>query len=392
MGALHEGDIPVASISAEGDETLSAVIAQIFETTTQNGRWPRLLASLQRAFGDTAHVSVWTISPSTGSVRVWSDIAPEFAPQLKGSFDRMIERRDLPRSRLFDLGDLFPALDYRKTPEYSEWLAPLGLSPVWPLVFVSEDRVDLPTVGVVLHRRRSMRPFDEGEVALAARLAPHFVRSQHIRHRIREARRSRLALAEIVERLLPGVIFLDGRGRVVGKNRSAAHILAENRLQLEAGFLTSTNRSENERLRALVRAVTAEAPAATRSEAGRSVMTVADREGASLSLYFVRLMPGTSANDDRTPVACIFIGDPSSSASDGLEDSLRQLFGLTPAEAELVSLLMQGCSLKQIAAIRRSSLNTVRTQIRSVFRKTGTSRQGDLVRLILTAVPGVSDT
>lgn len=392
MGAPSERDTLETSYPTSSDETLSVVIGQIFGTATQNGRWPGVLASLRRAFGGTVQVSVWAISPATESVRVWSDIAPEFAPRLKKSFDEMVTLPDLPRSRLLDLAELFPEVDYPTTPEYSEWLAPLGLSPVWPLVFVSEDRPDLPTVGVVVHRCQGVRPFDEGEVALAAAIAPHVVRSQYIRHRLREARRSRLALAEVVERLLPGVVFLDARGRVVGKNRSAAHILAQDRLRLERGFLTSTNRSENEQLRALIRAVTVEAPLDARSEDARRVMTVAGREGPPLSLYLVRLIQSARGNDDTTPVACIFIGDPSSSASDGLEGSLRQIFGLTPAEAELVSLLTQGRSLKEIAATRRSALSTVRTQIRSVFRKTGTSRQGDLVRLILTAVPGVSDT
>lgn len=61
---------------------------------------------------------------------------------------------------------------------------------------------------------------------------------------------------------------------------------------------------------------------------------------------------------------------------------LQRLFGLTPSEAEMTALLAQGQSLEAIAAARGVCLDTVRTQLRAVFKKTGMHRQGELVSAV----------
>ncbi|UZE48614.1 helix-turn-helix transcriptional regulator [Rhodopseudomonas sp. P2A-2r] len=61
---------------------------------------------------------------------------------------------------------------------------------------------------------------------------------------------------------------------------------------------------------------------------------------------------------------------------------LQALFDLTPAEARIASMLIDGHSLSGISKLQNVSLNTVRTQLKSVFAKTGVDRQVDLVRLL----------
>jgi len=59
---------------------------------------------------------------------------------------------------------------------------------------------------------------------------------------------------------------------------------------------------------------------------------------------------------------------------------------LTPAEARLAAALATGATLEQIAAAHRVTEATLRSQLRSIFSKTGTSRQAELVRLALRGV------
>ena len=51
-------------------------------------------------------------------------------------------------------------------------------------------------------------------------------------------------------------------------------------------------------------------------------------------------------------------------------------------EQRLAELLAQGHTPENCAARLSVSINTVRTQLRALFRKTDTSRQADLVSLI----------
>jgi DNA-binding CsgD family transcriptional regulator len=64
---------------------------------------------------------------------------------------------------------------------------------------------------------------------------------------------------------------------------------------------------------------------------------------------------------------------------------LAQLFALTPAEEQLIGFLGQGLSLSEIAARRGSSIHTVRSQIKTIFRKTGQRTQAQLATLAVRA-------
>jgi DNA-binding CsgD family transcriptional regulator len=59
-----------------------------------------------------------------------------------------------------------------------------------------------------------------------------------------------------------------------------------------------------------------------------------------------------------------------------------RLLGLTPAEARVAKALARGATLAEIAGEFNLSMKTVRMQLRSIFAKTETHRQSDLVALL----------
>lgn len=63
---------------------------------------------------------------------------------------------------------------------------------------------------------------------------------------------------------------------------------------------------------------------------------------------------------------------------------LAAVYGLTRAEGRLAEALANGLSTSEAADAFGISPLTARTQLKSIFAKTGTSRQADLVRLMLT--------
>jgi DNA-binding NarL/FixJ family response regulator len=71
-------------------------------------------------------------------------------------------------------------------------------------------------------------------------------------------------------------------------------------------------------------------------------------------------------------------------AEGGLGEHLRQLYGLSPAEARLALELTSGKSLEAAASRFCITTATARTQLRRLFAKTGTGRQADLIREILS--------
>jgi DNA-binding CsgD family transcriptional regulator len=66
---------------------------------------------------------------------------------------------------------------------------------------------------------------------------------------------------------------------------------------------------------------------------------------------------------------------------------MRQLYGLTPAEARVANLLLEGLEVREAAERLGITLETARFHLKRVLAKTGTRRQTELLRLMLS-LPG----
>ena len=96
------------------------------------------------------------------------------------------------------------------------------------------------------------------------------------------------------------------------------------------------------------------------------------------------ITPGRSLPFDvPNPVTAIVIVNAPARHVHPPQEILQSLFGLTPAETRLALLVGDGYALREIGEMIGVSSNTLKTQLASIFRKTGTSRQAQVVRLML---------
>ena len=72
-------------------------------------------------------------------------------------------------------------------------------------------------------------------------------------------------------------------------------------------------------------------------------------------------------------------------------DAQFETWRFTPAEKEIASLILKGCSHKQIAEMRRSSGSTVRQHAQSIYRKSGLESRSELAAYFLDAILQSSD-
>jgi len=93
-------------------------------------------------------------------------------------------------------------------------------------------------------------------------------------------------------------------------------------------------------------------------------------------------LPGQHASR----LASMFIFDPNNPLEPSIE-ALKTLFGFTPAEANLTASLTKGLPLEESASECGITISSARTYLKRIFSKTGTSRQGELIKLVLTSVP-----
>jgi DNA-binding CsgD family transcriptional regulator len=68
-------------------------------------------------------------------------------------------------------------------------------------------------------------------------------------------------------------------------------------------------------------------------------------------------------------------------------DLLEHGFGLTPCEARVAAALSAGMTPSEIARHHGISMGTVRSQLKSIFVKTGTKRQPELIAVLARLLP-----
>jgi DNA-binding CsgD family transcriptional regulator len=119
---------------------------------------------------------------------------------------------------------------------------------------------------------------------------------------------------------------------------------------------------------------------ASLAQTGRSIPVAGTAESAPLIAHVLPLR--LAGLDVFTGAVSILYLTPLTQQSSPAPELLQALFDLTPAESRVASLLVDGSSVDAITKSQGVSANTVRTQLKAVFAKTGVERQSELVSLL----------
>ena len=203
---------------------------------------------------------------------------------------------------------------------------------------------------------------------------------------IGDSERRRRIAEHVLETSGVGVILVDSAGAVITVNAAAHAIMARTRvLGIHDGRLRASRQTDQQLLLGHIRQK-AEQQSALGADPGCYAAFALLRDDHPLPVT-VMVRPGPPFGPVSAPLrrtATVILRDPARRLRLAAPD-LEQLFDLSPAEARLAQLLADGLSMEEAALQLGVSRNTVRSQLQSVFAKTGTNRQGDLVRLLLSS-------
>lgn len=179
---------------------------------------------------------------------------------------------------------------------------------------------------------------------------------------------------------LPQAIFaLDGESRVMFTNRLAeAMLIRADAVRLVDYKLQCHFCSDQAKLEQVIKS----AIAPTTEEPRGGWACVHAGSGQKTFAAFVAPIIFSEALFVSSEARVLLIVTDPTDASFADEQALHDLFGLTPAEARLASALSAGHSIESAAALLGIAQATARSELKSVFRKTGLTRQQDLVRML----------
>jgi len=241
---------------------------------------------------------------------------------------------------------------------------------------------------IISAARPRSRPFNAEDQRLFKVLMPHLQRALQFHKQLEAVQFDRDTAVHALNMLRFAFIVVTAQAKIMLTNRAADKLLAKsNGLKSDHGVLRAERSRDGGVLRQMIAQV-----ACTSSGEGMhpggilSLMRSGLRAPLSVLVCPVRLHDITALSLSDRPAAVLLINDPEVQPAPG-QQALRQLFGLTNAEARLTMLLLEGYSPKNAAERLKVTHNTVHTQLNSVFAKTGANRQSDLMRILLTGLP-----
>jgi DNA-binding CsgD family transcriptional regulator/PAS domain-containing protein len=259
---------------------------------------------------------------------------------------------------------------------YGEILKPMRIDHGLAVVL----RHDGPASMTVLSINRDCQGgyFKASERELARSLLPHLRAAYLLQQRLGWLETLSITFRAALDRLEDGVVILDRRGVIQFANTSAERFAAQTIYTRRAdGRLCLPTRAQSSCLHGYV--------AMADVDPQPLLMRVQDQRGlwiATLKACPVDRVANIQWGESGAGVMLFFTPMQARVAPDR-RATWERLWGFTRAEAVLAVHLADGSSLDEAADSLGVSINTVRTQVRALYAKTGTRRQPELIRALL---------
>lgn len=373
------------------DGSFDDLVGDIYGIGTDSGRWGPLLQRLcQELKAELAFVATYTLAAGRGRLLHSANVGPA---QARSFADLYALPAQWVRSSHADPLLVEAVAARAAEPDgdfYARWLDP-SRTVSFLQALITHEPVRSSTgpevTFIALARGRAAGEFTPAEIARVSALVSHMRRALDIHATVTALKAQWQAAMDSFDKLGVGVVILDGDQRPLGMNQYARELVASRGSKpLEAlapimfngehgavamracGLLGAADDALNDNGNGFGRGAVVEARA---SNIVRPIIATSRR------------LDNTPRDGGRSaPASVIFLSDPERKGTFDPE-TMRRLYGLTRAEANIAVLLAEGRHLDQAADELDISINTARTHLKRVLEKTNTTRQADLVRLLL---------
>jgi DNA-binding CsgD family transcriptional regulator/PAS domain-containing protein len=368
-------------------EQFSGLVAGIYEAAIDGGRWWETVGRLMTAFdGNSGALLISApdmrrVHPAYGA----HDHAAVSAYNAHyGRLDPLaavIER--IPAGAVLCGTQIIAPEEHRRTEFYNDWCRPLldcGDGVAANLV-----RGDAGAAWLCIGAPLRSQPFGSDErMKLMHLLVPHLQQAMRVQSSLADLDLQRQRALDALDRLAHAAVLLGSDGKVVFANRAADRLSSSgDGLSIGRNGVRAARRDDDAALQRLI------GRAGKDPNGSSSGGTLVLARPSGRRPFVVHVLPaGTIRSDVASAGALAVIVDPEREPAT-LHDTLRRLYGLTPAEATAASEVLKGEGLQSVADRMSITISTVRIHLQRVFDKTQTHRQAELVRLLLTIDAGL---
>jgi len=244
---------------------------------------------------------------------------------------------------------------------------------------------DKPAAYLICMRPRTRGSFEDLDGSVLKQLVPHLQRSFRLYLENEQAKSLARNLKYALDGLDRAIFGLNREGAIVLSNRRAERIVeAADGLEAVQGRLAASSIRDNSELQSRIARCLA---AGNDPGSFPNTILLVSRASGKPPLQLLIVPTNAASSTGETGLATlILIADPARE-SQSCAPILGQMYGLTPTECRLADLLLQGFEVRDAAGKLRTTLETARFHVKRILAKTGTRRQTELMRLMLS-LPG----
>ncbi len=317
-------------------------------------------------------------------------------------------QRILERARTADCGAcqaIVTKPELQRSEFYNDYTKPLDIeSGMWAKI------VDQPNyyAALTFNRPSAIAPFGQMELELLTALIPHVRQALQLSSTLRSLEASNAMLSQSLEEMEIAICMVRQDGSILRTTEGVDRILeAQNGVSLRNGRLRVSAANEQQTLDGLI----ASACLTGVNRGLENVLRVQSRAAGDAKIQTWTAHSGGAILITRKPpmrplqvvvspfCAGSLLNEPQAAALVQFSDPfarprsrgavLRALYGLSPTESRLADLLLQGLEVREAADRMKTTLETARFHLKRVMAKTGTKRQTELMRLMLS-LPGTA--
>jgi DNA-binding CsgD family transcriptional regulator/PAS domain-containing protein len=362
------------------EDRLAIVGARLGEAVLEPSAWLELMEEICKAVG------------AVGSALLQSDVRTPDIPRTK-SVDEIFRKyfadgwhvRDVRAQRGVPLllggqtvvvdQDLLTQDEMRRDPFYNEWLRGQGLQWFSGVGFWAGSSL----WGLTIQRTPQEGPFDADDKRVIGHISERLTEAATLSKAV--GRQVLLGIGNALELVRQPAIALDRLGFVLDANPTAQKLFGD-----EIGIRQRRLWVRDRRAKHLLDGLADQVRTLADDAVLRAAPIAVRREHLPPLLIRVLPIPGPARSPFLGARILLILSDlaPKLRPDPAV---LRQLFGLTPVESRVASIISTGVSPEEAAEEIGIAFETARNHLKAVFAKTSTHRQSELANLLGQLAP-----
>ena len=361
------------------------LVGQIYDAVSEPERWESFLDKMTRALGANA-ARMRVVNNQSNCYSLISGVGHDSSYDEK--YAQYFSKVDvwspvLNKSTsgfIFNSIDIVPCSEFRNTEIYNDFFRNYDM---FYALGGNAAKSDSMIARIGFHRSRLQGPYNEQDIQLLQELMPHLLRAFKLGGHLQSMQSQLEGMQEALYRSSSPLVLIDEYGLVAFTNQCAEALLSnESGLSVQNNRLAAMHEAEQSELQRLLQS--AVATGARRGTGSGGAMRLTSLNGKQRYNLLITPYPDRSVSHlgiNQRICAAVFIHDTQQSGKLPA-DLLKSLYGLTRSEIRMAEGIVEGLTPAEAATKYGVSVNTTRTQLRSLFAKTDTQRQAELLRLL----------